>query len=1076
MIETIDRLIFALDGDVTDLNSRFGEVEAGAQKTGAAVQSSMSSAFKKVADEAAVQTAKVRRSLEEIDGTGRRTGAVWETTAQSIARSTGLMHAPRSAEQSWQTFGKALGDIKTPAHALRDAMEEAGGGAEHLGNNVNISRRELVYMVRELISGDWQRLPATFALLSTHMLELSGAAIAAGAGILAIPAALVIVAEKADASLAKLRTSLALTAYASGLSVTQASVAASQISSQVPMGMFAARNFVAGMAGNMVPGSAMVEAGVASGRYSKATGASTEETQKIIKEMFAEPSKSAAELNASMNLLTNSQTRQVEELEKSGEYQKAGQVILDAFSSRAKEAADQAGFMATALSNASVNLSGFGGWIAHLVGAGIDDQTKLDDLKRRRAAVAYQAEHGGAPQDERLALMDKRIAEMQRGIDVQADLAKDLGHRADNNRAVTDAMKDVDAQSGSYAAHLRGLDQEIARDTKAVQADAEQRHKSIPELEAAIARARQLEAVTLASKHQKTPAELAAQDARDAKYLAGLPSDQVAVASARLQAQRTYEKNLANPATALDAEAIKKSDMAKAAIADSSKIRAQNEEIANLQLHAKNQMALVAAYEDGKDAVLAMTAQLDAEEAAHKHSIRTSQEHVKALADLRTAFATSAKAAAEHLDTQGDVIKGLRVEVEAGGDPAAVRAANIETEALKLNSAERDNALALKKLDNAEGEKALRIADEHLRQQRATLTLEDTLKSEAPTNAAIFAKRQTMGNIQGQMRALSQGADPDDLRHVEVQQQVYEEVARLNPLLDRNSSEFQKLYKDMLSVSEATSDLTDKMNKMKQEASELSAGLIGPLKNFLHNRGGNPLDMLAEMGQNTLDTLVQHEILDPMQKGLDGIFSNMLGVPGITADGTMASPYYVVPMPGMGGGLFGGNGGGTGGDFLNGGGGGDLLSSLFGGGGGATGLAGAGDAARMAAAGTPMGGGGFLDFLTTFAGLFDDGGTIGPGQWGIKSGMPEIIQGGTHGVSILPLTAPVVKAAAGAQGRGPGTNSNPGGPGNGGPGSMRQGDTHFWNITTPNVDSFIKSRSQVEARFTMAAARGQRNS
>ena len=40
---------------------------------------------------------------------------------------------------------------------------------------------------------------------------------------------------------------------------------------------------------------------------------------------------------------------------------------------------------------------------------------------------------------------------------------------------------------------------------------------------------------------------------------------------------------------------------------------------------------------------------------------------------------------------------------------------------------------------------------------------------------------------------------------------------------------------------------------------------------------------------------------------------------------------------------------------------------------------------------------------SSFAGLFDDGGTIGPGQWGIKSGMPEIIQGGTHGVSVAPV-------------------------------------------------------------------------
>lgn len=62
---------------------------------------------------------------------------------------------------------------------------------------------------------------------------------------------------------------------------------------------------------------------------------------------------------------------------------------------------------------------------------------------------------------------------------------------------------------------------------------------------------------------------------------------------------------------------------------------------------------------------------------------------------------------------------------------------------------------------------------------------------------------------------------------------------------------------------------------------------------------------------------------------------------------------------------------------------------------------------------TPMqslsggGSGGLLDMigsaLARFAGIFDEGGTIGPGQWGIKGGLPEVIQGGTHGVSVMPV-------------------------------------------------------------------------
>lgn len=1006
MTDTIDKLIFALGGDLKDLNAAYADAEKGAQKTGTTIQQNLGKGFQEAAAAAQTHSATIKKTFTET-----------------------------SAE------------------------------AENFGNNVNISRRELVYLVRELVSGDFQRAPATIALMTSHFLELSGATIAVGAGILAIPAAMAIVAEKADASLAKLRTSLALTGFASGISANQASVAASQIANQVPMGIFGARNFVAGMASGMVPGSAMVQAGVAAGNYGKATGASTEETQKIIKEMFTAPSKSAEELNASMNLLTDAQTRQVEVLEKSGEYQKAGQLVLDAFSGRAKEAAAQAGFLATAMSNASSNFSSFGAWLAHLVGVGLDDSTKLKDLQDARPFMARAVAVGAIPQS-RLDEQDAKIAALQSKIALNDQNAADLGHRANNNRLVTAAMKDVDSQSGAFAKHQEDLNEELERDRKAVAADTEQRHKGTDDLAASTARARQLQAVTLAAANQKSPAQLAEQEAKDARYLAGLPSDRVAVASARLQAQRTYEKNLANPATALDADAIRKADLAKADVANAQKIRAQNEEISGLQLHAKNQLSLVAAYKEGKDAALALAAAEDAEEAAAKHSIRTTQEHAKTVADLKTAFAAASRSVAENNDLQGDVTAGLRNEAAAGGNPAAVRNAKIETDALKETEGERDAALALKRValtreENAEADKAVQTAADDLEIAIKRLHTQQDLNDAIASNAQAETARRALGNASGQLSALAGGAGPDDLRHLQVQQSTIDDLIRRG--YDPATAEFKKQLQILLPLNEALSDANDSLQKMRQYSSDLASSITGPLRDFLRN-GGNPLDALANMGQNTLDTLVSHEIIDPLQKSLEGLFGSALGTPKDLLGTSPATPMYVSFGP-LGG--AGGNGGGGG-----------LLSLLGGGGGGSTGdWAGSimDDGSVIGSGAEAAGSGGFLSSLLAFAGLFDSGGTIGPGQWGIKSGMPEIIQGGTQGVSILPLTAPVVRAAAGAMGRGPGVNSSPGGPGNGG---YMDGNrvVHNWNISTPDAGTFIRSRSQIEARFTMAAARGQRNS
>jgi hypothetical protein len=242
------------------------------------------------------------------------------------------------------------------------------------------------------------------------------------------------------------------------------------------------------------------------------------------------------------------------------------------------------------------------------------------------------------------------------------------------------------------------------------------------------------------------------------------------------------------------------------------------------------------------------------------------------------------------------------------------------------------------------------------------------------------------------------------------------------------------------------SDLKDTFDKLSKEASSLASDITGPLKNLLTN-GGNPLDALAQMGQNVLGTLVQSQIIDPLQKQLEGLFGGLLGIgaPGSSP----AKPMYVLDAAG---GLGGGGGGG-------------ILGSLFGGGGG-------GAIDNMSK--TASSGGIFDSIFSWFSGLFDEGGVIPPGHWGIKSGKAEIIQGGTHGVSIAPLASPRVTAALSHMAS-VAANGNAAQSPRSHTGGVPMQTVHNWNFYGPtDGPSVLRARSQAEASFTRIASRGQR--
>lgn len=1060
MTDTIDRLIFALDGDLSSLEKVYAQAEVGSQKAGKAISTNITKATEQA-------SAAAKKSGTEIDKAMNDTVAASAKAGKAIEDLRSKYDPAYAAARRLATTQKELnllvasGAMTGTAAAkvmkeLADATDKGHGAA---GSAV----REFRILFDQLSSGRMRQAPGNLLNIATRTLGISTATLAWSAALAAIPAGLAFAAFQSEQALTRVDDALRRTGHQAGVTRDQIRAMAQGIPGLSQTDALGGISTLASR-GNIDPGLLRNIATAAPG-YARATGQDKEKAFDELERLIADPAKASEQLNAEFKLLDVETTKQIERLASSNHLADAQALLVQKLNGRFDALAESSWSLAKgfdAFWNGVKNV-----WFntgTMVSGSGANDSERLADMRQKLQEARTAQEHikagtfesggGGA-----IHVM-KALADLPGQIkQLEAKIAKDQADATAGRKGLTDNQ-------------AVGFGLKIAESYDTQAQTAKKLKEQLDSLNVAISHATgknekyketliaQRDAVDLALKHQQTPAQQAAQDAADQRRVAAAPQSMRNTLREQIAAERERDRNLANPSTAPFAESVYKSRMAVASLnnrdinrADADRKR-QDEYLSKAQAEGAAQMKLADAYDHGAQAVAALRAAQEAHVAVASKEIRASQEAALTVALQAKAYGAASVAISDKIARERDANTALRTVAGAEGDPVALAKARIEAEAMAATFEQRANARTKEEIE---------LANKKLAQLRAELGLREDLNRTASTNDMIFSRRREVGNVQGQIRAISGGANRDDMRHLEVQQQTIDDLIRRG--YDPATREFQKQLKVLLPLNRALSDATDRLGKMQQEASDLAGGITGPFRDFLRAKGEmSPIDALASMGENTLNTLVENEIIDPFQKGLEGMFGGMLGSPKDLLGTSPAMPMYVQDV----GDMLGGSGGDIGG-----------LDGLFGGGGGLGEEFGGGD--FIGTASDPMAGGGggavggLMSLVSLFAGLFDEGGTIGPGQWGIKSGMPEIIQGGTSGVSILPLTAPVVKAATGSMGRGPGVNSNPGGAGNG-PGRTRMGDTHFWNISTPNADTFIRSRSQIQARFTQAAAQGQRNS
>lgn len=622
-----DKLIFALDGDLTALKARYAEAEAGAQKTGTNIQKNLGSGFKDAAKE---------------------------------------------ANQHARQINLALNDI--------------GESSKRIGNNIAVSRREMVYFVREMVNGDWQRAPATIALLASHMLEIPGAAIAATAAIVAIPVAVAVAAVKAENALAKLRVSLALTGYYAGISSVQAAGIAGQIAGGGMMSANGARGFVSGALGGFVPSGSIAQAGMAAGNFQLATGAKSEETQRLLREMFEDPSKAAQELNNSMRLLTTEQTQQVHDLQQQGQLERAGQIVLDAFNSRVRDAAQQASVFEKALDRAGTRLGNIWSALGKLFGGGTTDADTLASLKNQRDQIAAHGLPGGkggaSAQASALAILDAQIDAVAARMVGSMQTAVAKGEAGQRDKLISEGLATANKETNAFNQHLedmrnslKGMDDQLLA--------AQGAHSKYTDVIKT-----QRDALAQAIKYQRTPAQLAAEKAADEARIARTPVEARARVEGEIAAKREFERNMANPAMVPYAQGIYTAQMAAARnnLRDVDTLDRQKKFLAGAEAEADMEENVAAAYDVSTTAAMRAKAVGEAKAAGVKRETDNEKAYAEAL--LRRGAATERAQVAEKIANDNISLNALRRLAGTGGNVSLANQVNAENAAIAATAKE----------------------------------------------------------------------------------------------------------------------------------------------------------------------------------------------------------------------------------------------------------------------------------------------------------------------------------------------------------------------------------------------------
>lgn len=253
-----------------------------------------------------------------------------------------------------------------------------------------------------------------------------------------------------------------------------------------------------------------------------------------------------------------------------------------------------------------------------------------------------------------------------------------------------------------------------------------------------------------------------------------------------------------------------------------------------------------------------------------------------------------------------------------------------------------------------------------------------------------------LGLYNKSLSLVPEGASGDQAKIRELNAEL-EATRRLAAEFPDHAGEFNSAIANIENALRKATIAADPLNR---RLDQLSTSLSGDISHGVESAvfSGNPGKAGKELLLGASKDIYKSMIGDPLEKSLKSGLDKLFNIsPSGKPDGTAFNPLHVI-MAGLGGGVgsstsIGGVTGNGGGSLAG------IFSSLFSSGAGNAGIAEAGKGAASAAASSDW----FSSLFSSFAGMFADGGSVPPGQWGIAGeNGPEPIFGGSTGVHVVP--------------------------------------------------------------------------
>lgn len=344
------------------------------------------------------------------------------------------------------------GAVNKTGAALTGHMKSGAKAAREMGDGIEVSRRELLYMAREVATGDLARLPSTLVLIGSHMAGITSEAIIMGGAIAGPFVLMATAAFQAEKAAERVRVAIAKTGNAAGVTTSQVGDITNRLGAG-GMSSRGANDVLASLIGSGNVSGRNLEGGAgAANALSKMTGQGLDKSADAIGKMMADPAKAAKDLHEEFKLLTDAQMVHILSL-KSTDAQQAE--LFAALKKRGDAAEESLWSLSKAFDKVGQGLSNFwfntGNNVAQAFGAQQTPQQRMDRLNARRGVVT------GLPGNNILELnsIDRERGNLHWQMRQEADRAS----KARDQKAADDAA--ADAHSGG-AMRLLGLRDRIS--------------------------------------------------------------------------------------------------------------------------------------------------------------------------------------------------------------------------------------------------------------------------------------------------------------------------------------------------------------------------------------------------------------------------------------------------------------------------------------------------------------------------------------------------------------------------------------------------------------------------------------